>query len=61
MRNLKQATETISKPLGAWIRNVRDSDNKGQRYATGKVRRAEGTAKDRDAFMRELERIRAGE
>ena len=60
IRNLKQGSESISKQLGAWIRSLRDSEKKGQRYVTEKVRRSDGAAKDHKDFLGELERIRAG-
>ena len=60
IRNLKRETESISKQLGAWIRTLRDSEKRGQRYVTDKVRRSDRAAKDREDFRGELERIRAG-
>ncbi len=60
IRNLKRETEIISKQLGAWIRNLRDSGKKGQRYVTDKVRRTDTAARVRGDFLKELERIRAG-
>ncbi len=60
IRNLKRETESISKQLGAWIRTLRDSEKSGQRYVTGKLRRADKLSKDREDFMEELERIRTG-
>jgi len=58
IRNLKRETESISKQLGAWIRALRDSDRKGQRYVTEKIRRRDQTARDREEFLKELERDR---
>ena len=60
IRNLKRQTEIISKQLGAWIRTLRDSEKKGQRYVTDKVRRTVRVAKDRKDFLEELGQIRAG-
>jgi four helix bundle protein len=60
MRNLKAMTGSISKQLGAWIRTLRDSDLKGQRYVSEKARRAEQRTKDRREFLEELARVRAG-
>jgi hypothetical protein len=60
IRNLKRESESISKQLGAWIRSLRDSEKKGQRYVTDKVRRTDRTARDRADFLEELGRIRAG-
>ena len=60
IRNLKREAEIISKQLGAWIRTLRDSEKKGQRYVTDKVRRTVRVAKDRKDFLEELDQIRAG-
>ena len=58
--NLKSRAESISKQLGAWIRSLKDSELKGQRYVSEKTRRAGKAAQDRAEFLKELERIRAG-
>ncbi len=58
--NLKSRTENISKQLGAWLRTLRESEMKGQRYVTGKARRADQAARDRAEFLKELEQIRIG-
>jgi len=58
--NLKSRTESISRQLGAWIRMLRDSGLKGQRYVSDKVRRTTAQAHDREEFLKELERIRKG-
>jgi four helix bundle protein len=57
---LKAAAESISKQLGAWIRALRDSDRKGERYVSEKVRRTDRAARERQEFLEELERIRRG-
>jgi hypothetical protein len=56
--NLKSKAESISKQLGAWIRMLRDSRLKGERYVSEKTRRAAAAARDRDEFLKELQRIR---
>lgn len=56
--NLKSRAESISKQLGAWIRSLRDSELKGQRYVTEKTRRADEASRDRKAFLEKLEQIR---
>lgn len=58
--NLKSCVESISKQLGAWIRTLRDSDLKGERYVTENMRRADMARRDRDEFLQELEQIRNG-
>jgi len=55
---IKTAIESISKQLGAWIRTLRDSSLQGERYVTEKTRRLERAKKDREEFLKELERIR---
>ena len=57
IRNLREKTESISKQLGAWMRALRDSDLKGQRYVTETVRRRAATKRDREEF---LEQLRSG-
>ncbi|MGO9271612.1 MAG: four helix bundle protein [Terriglobia bacterium] len=56
--NLKSSVESISRQLGAWVRTLRDSDIKGERYVNEKTRRADTARRDRDEFLKELERIR---
>jgi four helix bundle protein len=56
--NLKSRTESISKQLGAWIRSLKDSELKGQRYVTEKTRRQSERAREREEFLRELEENR---
>jgi len=56
--NLKSSVESISRQLGAWVRTLRDSDLKGERYVSEKTRRADKARRDRDEFLKELECIR---
>lgn len=56
---LKLRAGSVSKQLGAWLRTLRDSEMKGQRYVTSKVRRIDEAGKDRQEFLKELEQIRA--
>ena len=58
--NLKSSVESISKQLGAWIRSLRDSELKGQRYVTEKTRRADKARQEREEFLKKLELIRSG-
>jgi four helix bundle protein len=62
-RKLRADTESISKQLGGWIRSLKDSELKGQRYVTDKTRKQADRARERDEFLRELEanRKRAAE
>jgi len=57
---LKSSVESISRQLGAWIRSLRDSDMKGERYVTEKTRRAAQACQEREEFLRKLEQIRKG-
>jgi hypothetical protein len=59
--NLKSKAESVSKQLGAWIRSLQNSELKGQRYVTERTRRSDETRRDRDEFLKKLERIRRGE
>jgi four helix bundle protein len=56
--NLKSSVEIISKQLGAWVRMLRDSNLKGERYVSEKTRRADMARRDREEFLKELERNR---
>jgi four helix bundle protein len=56
--NLKSSIESISRQLGAWIRTLRDTDLKGQRYVTEKTRRMDQARQQREDFLKKLERIR---
>jgi four helix bundle protein len=58
--NLKSGVESISRQLGAWIRTLRDSELKGQRYVTEKTRRVTQARQEREEFLRKLEQIRKG-
>jgi four helix bundle protein len=58
--NLKSSVESISRQLGAWIRTLRDSEMKGQRFVTEKTRRATQARHEREDFLRKLEQIRKG-
>jgi PP-loop superfamily ATP-utilizing enzyme len=58
--NLKSRAESISRQLGAWIRTLRDSEMKGQRYVTEKTRRVTQARQEREEFLRKLEQIRKG-
>jgi hypothetical protein len=55
---MKTSIESISKQLGAWVRALRDSELKGERYVSEKTRRVDIARRDRDEFLTELERIR---
>jgi four helix bundle protein len=58
--DLKSQAEGISRQLRGWAESLQESPIPGQRYLTNKTRRAEKTRKDRDEFLKKLERIRQG-
>jgi four helix bundle protein len=58
--DLKSRVESVSRQLGAWIRTLRDSEIKGQRYVTEKTRRASQARQEREEFLKKLEQIRKG-
>jgi four helix bundle protein len=56
--NLKSGAESVSKQLGAWVRSLRDSALKGERYVNEKTRQADSARRGRIEFLAELERMR---
>ena len=58
IRNLKSKTDSISKQLGAWARSLQDSDLKGRRFVTEKIRAAGERAREREEFLERLEEAR---
>jgi four helix bundle protein len=56
--SLKSKAESISKQLGGWIRSLKDSELKGQRYVTEKTRQQSDRAREREEFLKELEENR---
>ncbi|MGI9105195.1 MAG: four helix bundle protein [Pyrinomonadaceae bacterium] len=54
--NLKSLAESISRQLRAWADALQNSDIKGQRYLTDKVRRDERAVREREEFREELRR-----
>ncbi len=57
-QSLQAATESIGRQLGAWIRSIKDSELKGQRYVTEKTRLQSQRVRQRDEFLKELAEIR---
>ena len=58
--SVKSRAESISRQLGAWVRTLRDSGLKGERYVSEKTRRVDQAARARREFLEELEQIRMG-
>jgi four helix bundle protein len=56
--NLKSRVESISKQLGGWVRSLRDSELKGERYVSEKMRQADTARQRREEFLKELEQMR---
>lgn len=48
---LKAQAESASKQLGAWIRAIQNSEKKGERYMTDKVRRTDRRKHEREEFL----------
>jgi len=57
-RGLTAQAENISRQSGAWIRALRDSSMKGERYVNQKTRRIDQKTRERHEFLGELQRIR---
>ena len=55
--NLKGIAENVSRQLRGWAGKLQNSDIKGQRYLTDKVRQAEKSARSQQDFMEKLRRI----
>jgi four helix bundle protein len=58
IRNVREMTDAASRQLGAWIQSLLNSDKKGQRYVTDRVRAGEQAKRDREAFLKTLEQTR---
>jgi four helix bundle protein len=58
--SLKASVESISRQLGGWVRTLRDSELKGERFVSAKVRRADAARRDREEFLKELQAVRNG-
>jgi four helix bundle protein len=56
--NLKSLAESISRQLRAWADSLQDSDIKGQRYLSERVRQEHEQKRRAAAFLTELDRIR---
>jgi four helix bundle protein len=56
---VKTGVESVSKQLGAWGRTLRDSEMRGERYVDEKTRRREQATRDREEFLKELDRLRS--
>lgn len=57
--NLKKLAESISRQLRGWADSLQNSEIKGQRYLTDKIRREQQAKNERDEFDAELKRVLA--
>ena len=51
IQELKSRAESISKQLGAWINALKNSELKGERYATDKVKARDDARRDREEYL----------
>ena len=55
---VKSKAESGSKQLKAWAEAIQNSNYKGQRYVTEKLKRSDQATRQRDEFLKELIEIR---
>lgn len=55
---LKIKAESCSKQLKAWAESIQNSDFKGERYVTEKLKRSDQATREREEFLKELSEIR---
>ena len=58
--SLKSSSERISKQLGAWVNSLKNSEMKGERYATEKVKARDGARRDREEYLNKARQEREG-
>jgi four helix bundle protein len=56
--NLKSLAESISRQLRGWADSLQNSSITGQRHLTDKTRHADTAKKDRDEFLKDLDKQR---
>lgn len=59
--DLKSLAESIARQLRAWADTTQNSNIKGQRYLTDKVRQQEKRRHETAVFLEELQRVRHGQ
>jgi len=57
-RKLKLKAESCSKQLKAWAESIQNSDFKGERHVTEKLKRSNQATLEREEFLKELLEIR---
>ena len=58
IRTVKSKAESCSKHLKAWAEALQNSDYKGERYVTEKLKRSDQATREREEFLNELLEIR---
>lgn len=58
IRTVKSKAESCSKQLKAWAESLQNSDYKGERYVTEKLKRSDQVTLEREEFLKELSEIR---
>lgn len=58
IRTVKSKAESCSKQLKAWAESIQNSDYKGERYVTDKLKRSDQATLEREEFLEELLEIR---
>jgi len=56
--DVKAKAESCSRQLKAWAESLQNSDYKGERYVTEKLKRSGQLAREREEFLKELMEIR---
>jgi four helix bundle protein len=60
IRRIRYLAESCSKQLKAWIESLQNSDYRGERYVTEKLKHSELATRQREEFLQELAEIRTG-
>lgn len=55
---VKSKAESCSRQLKAWAESIQNSDFKGERYVTEKLKRSDRSHREREEFLKELLEIR---
>jgi four helix bundle protein len=57
-QTLRSKAESCSRQLKAWAESIQNSDFKGERYVTEKLKRSDRNTREREEFLKELLEIR---
>jgi four helix bundle protein len=58
IRSVTSKAESCSKQLKAWAVSIQNSDYKGERHVTAKLKRSDQASREREEFLKELSEIR---